>query len=196
MSKIEVINRALLKLGEAPVSSLNTVAYSASYDVVYEDMKKLLLSSYPWRFAIGMKKLALVDELYNGKFMYKLPVDCLLVVNIYGVSDIYDTNQVGDISENYEISGDCVIADIKTGLKLEYVKLIDDVGSFTPLFREALAVKIASELAMRVKHSLQLKQMFDNEFMMLVKQAELNNEIMKDTEKLDDNSWVLVRKSW
>ena len=196
MSKIEVINRALLKLGEAPVSSLNSVAYSASYDAVYEDMKKLLLSSYPWRFAVGIKELALVDELYNGKFMYKLPVDCLLILNVLGTSDVCDINHAEFISEKYEISGDCIITDVKTGIKLEYVKQIDDVGYFTPLFREALAVKIASELAMRVKHSLQLKQMFDNEFLITIKQAEQNNEIMKDTEKLADNSWVLIRNAW
>ena len=196
MSKIEVINRALLKLGEAPVSSLNGMAYSASYDAVYEDMKRLLLSSYPWRFAIGIKDLAMVDELYNGKFMYKLPVDCLLVVNVLGLSDVWEEGNLGTVSEKYEMSGDCIITDVKTGVKLEYVKLLDDVRCFTPLFKEALAIKIAAELAMRVKHSVQLKQMLDNEFLMILRQAELNNEIMKDTEKLTDNTWVLVRNAW
>lgn len=58
MSKVEIINRALLKLGEPPVSSLNDAAFGKSYETIYEDVKNLLLSSYPWRFAVGVKRLA------------------------------------------------------------------------------------------------------------------------------------------
>ena len=40
MSKVEIINRALLKLGEPPVSSLNDAAFGKSYETIYEDVKK------------------------------------------------------------------------------------------------------------------------------------------------------------
>ena len=49
---------------------------------------------------------------------------------------------------------------------------------------------------MRIKHSLNLKQALENEFLTLVRQAQLNNEIAKDAELIPDNSWVLVRESW
>ena len=49
---------------------------------------------------------------------------------------------------------------------------------------------------MRIKHSTSLKQMLDSEFLMLIRQAELNNEIIKDTELVPDSSWVLVRENW
>ena len=39
MSKVEIINRALLKLGEPPVSSLNDAAFGKSYETIYEDAK-------------------------------------------------------------------------------------------------------------------------------------------------------------
>lgn len=55
---------------------------------------------------------------------------------------------------------------------------------------------MAAELAMRIKHSLNLKQALENEFLTLVRQAQLNNEIAKDAELIPDNSWVLVRESW
>ena len=41
-----------------------------------------------------------------------------------------------------------------------------------------------------------LKQLLENEFYMLLRQAEANNEIVKDTELLKDSSWVLVRECW
>ena len=76
------------------------------------------------------------------------------------------------------------------------MKDIDDDLEFSPLCREALATKIASELAMRIKHSTTIKQMLDSEFIMLIRRAELNNEIIKDTELVPDSSWVLVRENW
>ena len=56
--------------------------------------------------------------------------------------------------------------------------------------------RLAAELAMRIKHSLNLKQALENEFLTLVRQAQLNNEIAKDAELIPDNSWVLVREAW
>ena len=70
MSKTEIVNRALLKLGEPPVSSLNDAAFGKSYETIYEDVKNLLLSSYPWRFAVACKHLAREEELYGERYRY------------------------------------------------------------------------------------------------------------------------------
>ena len=72
MSKIEIVNRALMKLGEPPISSLNDVVFGKSYEIIYDDVKKLLLSIYPWRFAIDVKKLNRLDEKKKDKFVYSL----------------------------------------------------------------------------------------------------------------------------
>ena len=41
MSKVEIINRALLKLGEPPGSSLNDAAFGKSYETIYEEFMKM-----------------------------------------------------------------------------------------------------------------------------------------------------------
>lgn len=191
MSKIEVINRSLLKLGEAPISSFNSAVYGKSYEVLYDDMKKMLLSMYPWRFAVAEKKLAKDVAPYNGKAKYCLPSDYLMLLKVYG-SNVADA----DYTVDYEIVENFVVADCENGVVIEYVKNIDDDKKFSQLFREALVAKIASEISMRVKHSLELKQIFENEFYNLIRQAELNNEIIKDVENMPDNSWLLCRKAW
>lgn len=189
MTKIEIINRALLKLGEAPVSSINEVAYGKSYEIVYDDVRKLMLSSYPWRFAVGIKRLSRDEKLYNKKYKYRLPYDCLLLLKVCdGGSNALDYRI------DYEIADNFVVTDTKSGVVVEYVRNVENNDNFSALFREALASKIASELSMRVKHSLELKQLLDNEFYNLIRQAELNNEIIKDVENLPDNSWIMVRK--
>lgn len=196
MSKIEIINRALLKLGEPMVSSLNDAAFGKSYDMIYEDVKNLLLSTYPWRFAVEIKDLAKVDEMYGERFMYRLPVDCLLLLKVFGTAHLGVTRIRAGEMAGYEIANGCVVTPVAGGIKAEYVKAISDDARFAPLFREAMAAKIAAELSMRIKHSLNFKQAFETEFYNVIRQAELCNEIMKDAELLGDNSWVLVRETW
>lgn len=198
MSKIEIINRALLKLGEPPVSSLNDAAFGRSYDIIYNDVKSLLLSTYPWRFAVKVEHLTKIyepDAHKNVPFKYPLPTDCLLVTKVFGTKKAVCTDVRFKAMTSYEIADNCIVTAIAKGIAVEYVRVIDDDAVFPPLFREAVAAKMAAELAMRLKHSLQLKQAFENEFLTLIRQAELNNEIVKDTEEMPDNSWVLVRSS-
>ena len=196
MSKIEIINRALMKLGEPPVSSLNDAQFGRSYEIIYDDMKELLLSLYPWRFSIEIKYLPRLEEKYGDKFLYKLPMDCLLLVGVRGVQKTDVRDVCLDRIVSYEVVNNCVAVSQENGVMAEYVKNIDDDMSFSALFREALSSKVGAELALRIKQSVSLKQMLDNEFMMLIRQAEFNNEIIKDSELLKDSSWVSVREIW
>ena len=82
MAKIEILNRALLKLGEPPLSSLSDAAFGRSYEIIYDDMKKLLLSSYPWRFEVKRVQIARDAEKYDGQYVYRLPTDFLLLLKV------------------------------------------------------------------------------------------------------------------
>lgn len=196
MSKIEIINRALLKLGEPPVSSLNDAAFGQSYDMIYQDVKNLMLSSYPWRFAVIKKRVARKEEKYGERFMYQLPADCLLLIKVWDMP--YNATADVHVREMspYELVNGAIVAPVGSGIDIEYVSRIDDDAAFPPLFREAMAAKIAAELSMRLKHSISFKQVFDNEFYNLIRQAELNNEIVKTSELMPDNSWMTVRQLW
>ena len=196
MSKVEIINRALMKLGEPPVSSLNDALFGKSYEIIYDDVKELLLSLYQWRFAVEIKYLPRLDEKYGDKYLYKLPMDCLFLIRVKGTEKTDVREVCLDKVVGYEVVNNCVATFIAGGIMAEYVKNIDDDTCFSALFREALATKVGAELAMRIKQSLSLKQMLDNEFMMLIRKAEQNNEFIQDTELLKDSSWVAVREVW
>ena len=187
MSKIEIINRALLKLGEPPVSSVNDTAFGKSYEMIYEDMKNLLLSSYPWRFAVDLRRVSRCDEKYGERYKYPLPSDCALLLGVF---------IEGGINLNYDLADNCIVCSYADGIDMEYVKIIDDDTYFPFVFREALVAKIAAELAMRLKQNAGLKQLYDNEFYNFIRQAELNNEISKSVENLPDNSWIRIRQTW
>ena len=196
MSKIEIINRALLKLGEPPVSSLNEAAFSKSYEMIYQDMLNLLLSAYPWRFAVKTMPLVRLNKMFRERFLYPIPADCLLILKVLPHHSAELADYRSDASSEFEVAQGCLVCRQKSGVEIEYVAKIDDDTCFSALFREALAAKIAAELAMRLKHSLNVKQSFDNEFFNLIRQAELNNEIMKSAEFMPDGSWIKVRHAW
>lgn len=197
MSKIEIINRALLKLGEPPVSSLNDAAFGKTYELIYEDVKNLLLSAYPWGFALGCKHLQKREQKFMQKYMYELPADCLLLTEVTGdVKNSYVTEaHLGSIKD-YEVIDNCVVCSFDKGIDVVYVRSVDDDKTFSFTFREALAAKLASEMSMRLKHSINLRQAFENEFYNLIRVAELNNEIVKSKEIMADSSWVSVREVW
>ena len=137
-----------------------------------------------------------MEEQYGDKFMYRLPTDCLLLVGVWGSSKTDVTDVRSCKIQGFEVVNNAIVTYVEKGVVAEYVKNIEDDMMFPPLFREAIAAKIAAELSMRIKHSTSIKQMLENEFITLIRQAELNNEIIKDTELVPDSSWVLVRNNW
>ncbi|MEI3582952.1 MAG: hypothetical protein V8R89_09890 [Alphaproteobacteria bacterium] len=52
---IEIINRALIKIGEGTITSLSQNPYGDLMGLVYEDQRKMLLSSHYWRFALNAR---------------------------------------------------------------------------------------------------------------------------------------------
>jgi hypothetical protein len=194
MSKIEIINRALLKLGEPPIASLNDAAFGKSFDMVYQDVKNLLLSTYPWRFAVITQTLPKREQKYGARYMYTIPADCLFLIKVFASSEQDMADVRFRAAVDYELADGAIVSDVAQGLHIEYVRRLDDDATFPPLFREALAAKTAAELSMRVKHDFNLKQLFETEFFNLIRQAELNNEIMKSAEILPDDSWVKIRQ--
>ena len=149
MSKVEIINRALLKLGEPPVSSLNDAAFGKSYETIYEDVKNLLLSSYPWRFAVGVKRLARSEKTYGDRFMYPLPADCLLLLKVFGQGARDLTEARPYAMQGYELADNCIVSPLKDGVEIEYVRAVGDDAAFPPLFREAAAAKVAAAAQQR-----------------------------------------------
>ena len=133
MSKVDIVNRALMKLGEPPVSSLNDAVFGKSYEIIYDDIKELLLSSYPWRFSLEIKYLPKLEEKYADRYMYKLPNDCLLLVNVFGPSKT-DVTEIRPYKlQGYEVANNCVVSYLDKGVMAEYVKNIDNDLDFSLL---------------------------------------------------------------
>lgn len=193
---INIINRALIKLGQPPISSTRQEPYGQLMSLLYEDCKNLLLADHYWRFAIKRIVLAPDEEepISGFAYAYTLPSDFL---TLYGFGEYYKIPNYSDniikSDQRYSIEGNKILCDVADKLYISYVARIDDTKRFSPWFREALISRIASEAAMRAKLSPELQKMFSNEFIAYLERAEYNDEIMRDTETISDSSWVGVR---
>lgn len=194
----EIINRALIKLGEPPVSSTNEIPNGKAFDIVYDDLRKSLLSAYYWRFAIKTENLAPLDEKTSThrRYRYQLPSDYLLCL---GVGEMYKTPEMRDYimssGERYVIVGDKIESNYNP-LPLIYVRDVKETRLFSQWFKEALSAKIASEMTLKLNQNPNIKQMLEQDFANAISMAMHNNDIMQDTQAIGENSWVAIREAW
>lgn len=197
---IEIVNRALIKIGEVPITALSQHPYGETMGFIYEDQRKMLLSMHFWRFALKRARLAEVDvETGSALFAhaYALPADYLLLKDFgdaYKMPNLSDMITVPDA--RYSIEGNRLLCPIRGNVNITYVADVTNPKLFTPMFREALVALVAGEISVRVKQGLDYKQMCLQEFESYITQAAMNNETVRDIETLPDNSWVTVRDDW
>ncbi len=196
---INIINRALIKLGEPLISSTDQGPNGRLLSLIYEDMRDFVLADHPWRFSIKRAVLAPDEEkpLSGFAYSYTLPSDCLTLYRFgeYYKRPNYSANIIRS-DERYSIEGNKILCNQTSKLYLTYVSRVTDPSRFSPWFKEALATKIAAEIAMRAKQAPQLLQLFNNDFAMYLERAEMNDELMNDAETIPDNSWVGIRSGW
>lgn len=195
---IEIANRALIKIGENPISSFNPEPLGEILEIVYKDVRQRLLATYPWRFAIRRVVLAPLEEKSlhpRFKYKYVLPSDCLLF------RSICECNKGADLREfratngtRYEIEGKNIYYN-EDSLPISYIADVDE-ELYSVLFKDAFANKLASELSIKVHQHLNLVQLYDIKFEESIQRAITHNEIIADTEELPDNTWVAVREGW
>ena len=195
---IKIINRAFIKMGENPISSVNELQQGSMVRVIYDDIRRSLLSMYTWRFAVKSANLAPLDEEPNTlhKYVFKLPDDYLTMLkkgDFYKFPDLRDLKMSS--REEYEIFGDRIEASVNP-LKIYYVGDVTETRLYPALFTEAMAAKIASELTVKVHQNASLKQMLESEFVNYIGLAMQNNDIIQDTQDLGDDTWVAVREGW
>lgn len=183
-------------MGESPISSIDQQPYGHLFRLVYDDIRKNLLSMYPWRFAIKRVMLSPLEEetLSKYKYKYNLPNDCLAVRD---VSDFFKPSDLRDFrfssAERYQIEGNCILTPFKK-LRLIYVANVEE--GFSQLFKEAFICRLAEELTVKLHQNGNLVGLFNQQYTEAISQAITHNEIIQDSQEMPDNSWMTIREGW
>jgi hypothetical protein len=147
-SIVGICNSALIKAGAEPILSLTENSKAARLcNEQYEKLRDEVLRAHPWNFAIHRVCLARlsVSPSFEFAYQYQLPSDCLRVL------------RMAFAGSTFKIEGRSLLTDEPTA-KILYIRRELDPQRFDSQFREALAYRIAADLAFPLAASTTLSQ--------------------------------------
>ena len=150
-SYVEVFNLASARLGGPIVSSLDSSAPAVqTFKAIYPQLRQQLLEEFPWRFAVAYASPSLKSE--NDSWDYQFAYD----LGGLGVIRLLETSGDSDFGSSWELVGNILYSN-NEGLKIKYVKDVEDPAQFSPTFTRAFAARAAVELAVPITNSEQRK---------------------------------------
>lgn len=167
-SELDIYNLALTRIGHEPVSSLTEASKGADRcRLHYPAMRDAVLRAHPWNFAIRRAALAQLSftPAFEFTYAFALPTDpyCLKVLrtsyeaegysstSVYGYPGLvgYGAMPIEYRIETVSIDGTDVRALLcnESSMSIEYIARITDTSQYDALFVDALAARLAAEIA-------------------------------------------------
>lgn len=149
-SGVQICNLALARIGQAPISSIDSPATSVEefLEVQYPQTRQAALREYIFGFARRLAILPTTDDIepaFGFSAAYHKPAGFL---RFLGLGDTSFKN--GDIPANLvRLSEVYIFTDYgdTNGLKADYIYDNDNVGQWDPLFKEVVVLRLAKALA-------------------------------------------------
>lgn len=180
-SNVEICNLALTKLGEDPITALTEDSKAGRLsNLHFARLRNVVLRSHTWNFAVKRASLAqsTVAPEYRFTAKYALPDDFLRII---------DCNLLNDVS--WKIEGKFLVCDADT-VKIRYIAQIEDPGQFDELFIEALAARIASELAIPLADNVNLSDFMEQRYQRKLREARTADATEGNPEFLEASTWL------
>ena len=184
-NQVDICNLALGLIGAEPIGA---VSESVPCGTNWENAVKATLQAFDWSFARKRAELSrsATSPAFGYAYAYPLPSDCLEPIIV---------NQ--STGTKWIIEGDDLLTD-EEEIELVYTAYITDEGAFPPLFVDALATRLAADIAPAVTRNFQLQrelmQLFDFKLQRAM-ERDANKRLSDPLYKEDTNNtkWVTVR---
>lgn len=190
-SEVQICNLALLKFGTVTINNLQTdqTAEANACRVLYPLMRDELESAHMWNFAMARADISSVLQATPGfqwDFAYKLPVKCLRVVELYGTDN------------EWVREGNNLLTNQEEEIFIRYIKQVTTTGDFPPLFVNSLAVRLAAELAAKLRgdKNMRLELLKELEDVVLPEARRLNAIEGKKPRSKDEQAMDVGNYSW
>jgi hypothetical protein len=187
-SKIDICKRALVLIGEAPISSFDDGSAAATVaGNLYDATKRHMIAGYPWRFAaMGTtinKIVTTKDTDYDGA--YQLPAQCLRVQRV---------RYAGSVLTPFEIFGqELHIDSTYDTLELDYIKLVDE-DAMAEWFVEALQYRLASMFAASITQSASMASYWENEAEKALRRARFSDSLIDSPNTIEPTRLITLRR--
>jgi len=197
LSKIDICNQALLKIGADTIASLDTaqatddgVIRSAKLcNILFDTALDEVLRLYPWNCCMRRAKLVRLAEVpaFKYDFKYQLPNDCVRVINVY------ETKQAYDDAQEWVVEARTVLSNSES-LFLKYVGQPDDIRNMDSLSVKALicalAIKLSTPLQLDTKLTNNLIQELEQ---VILPQARSIDTFENKELALEESYWITSR---
>ena len=184
-SKIDICNRALLKIGQPSIMSLDDNSQLARLCLQeFDAALEATLRSYPWPFAIKRAELArMLDKPpFGPAFYYALPSDSVRLVDVF--------------TEGfpYQIEGPA-IATSASSVAVRYVSKSIPVSAMDAQTKDVIALTLATRLAISVTENPQLKDMLYAEAQQTLAQARNTAAVEDYPQEALEGVWLSSRST-
>jgi hypothetical protein len=189
MTKLEVINIALIHAGASPLETLDRIPEKSHRTalVQFDLSRKELLRLHHWNFALTRAEIpALPDApVFGPGRLYPLPGDFLRLASIY---DSFETD--------FRLEGGNILTERGDPLPILYVADVPDPARWDILFASAVGVHIASKIAFAVTQSTDLGLTLDALFEKSFSRAKWADSTENSRLKIHAERWIASRYGW
>lgn len=183
-SVVDVVNRALDKVGYGAITSLSDGTKAANVaDRTWPIVRDQVLRDHPWNFAIARTTLAPLTEAPDWGFAYQheTPSDMLRLIEILDLS-----------TNDYQVEGNRILADDSV-LYIRYLKQVTDPNEYDSLFIEAVASKLAVEMCEPLTQSNSKKNILLQEYDAAITRARQVDAVENPPAQFEEDNWIEVR---
>lgn len=198
VSNVSIANRALTKIGEGRITSLAQASESARVlNACFEQVRDAELRRRKWRFALARVSLAALADApaFGYTRQFQLPSDCLRVWSVGEIATGAFPDQLYTSldAEDYAIEGRVILTDLDAPLAIRYTQRVTDPVQFDAAFVEALAARLAYEIASSLGKAGSDRDDALRDYKMALAEAVHANAIEAGAQVIPDDSWLLAR---
>jgi hypothetical protein len=183
VSTVDICNRALQKLGHTRITSLadDTKAArecSGAYDLV----RDAVFRDHPWNALVARASLAKLSTAPAWGFanQFQWPTDCLRVIEVNTRLD-------------WQVEGRRILTDESAPLEIRYLRQETDPAQYDLLLVEALASRLAAELAEPLTQSNTKKEAAERQYLEVLARARRADAQEGAPQKLTRSTWLEAR---
>lgn len=196
-TKIDIANRALLKLGASRISEFTDESKEAQAILLcWDAVQDREMSAHPWAFALRRTSLAALAEApaWGYAKQYALPEGFLGLDWVDGF-DVSSTalDYLDGTESAWRVEGGRILTDMGAPLKIIYHVRVEDPQQWGPQFVEVMAIALAAEICVDVTGDTRKLQALQQEKREAIALARRLNAIQQAPRSMPDASWITER---
>jgi hypothetical protein len=187
-SETDICNLALTRIGNNPITSIDQADKPGTLcKLHYPICRDTVLMAHPWNFAIKRTVLPkeLVPPTHEFSAQHTIPADCLRIMRT--------GFEAAGMPIIYRIEGNKLLCN-DDQVYVEYITSDVPTGRFSPLFVDALACKLAAEIAISITGSDSKAQSMMQMYVAKIQEARVT-DAMEGTPRdiVDTSGWFNAR---